>query len=71
MLGQLAHHAAAAGVGILYIVNRIVVALRQRQVDIKDELRVGRARYQKEACGVSSDLIDQVTKGEVAARALG
>ena len=71
LLLQLAQHAADARVRVLHVVDRIVVALRARQVDVEDELRIGLRATQEAAHRVAADLLDQIAQRDVAAGALG
>ena len=56
---------------VLDVEHRVVVRLRQRQVDVEHHLRVGLARDQEIARRVAADRIDQIAQRDVTAGALG
>ena len=48
----LSEHTATAGMGILDIVNRVLIGLRDRQVNIKNKLGIGLTRDKKKPYGI-------------------
>ena len=69
-LGRLREDAGDAGVGVLHVVDRVLVALALRQVDVELHLGVGGALEEEEAAGVGADLIDDLAQGDDLAGAL-
>ncbi len=61
-----AQHARTASMSVLNVVDRILVAARQGQIDIKSELRGGCAGNQKIASRVAAYPIDQIAERYVA-----
>src|SRR5512139_4059913 len=56
----LVEYGVDAGVGVLHVVDRVLLRLRAREVDVEHELGFGLARGEEEAHRVAPDLVDQV-----------
>ena len=67
----LTQNATNAGVGVLHIVDRVLLALRARQRQVEVEMRIHRAREQEKASDVGADVLDQLAQGYDHALALG
>jgi hypothetical protein len=55
---------------VLNVIDRIVLGLRLREIDVEHELAVGLARNQEKTHCIAPHLVDQVAHGDVAAGAL-
>src|SRR5690606_2407070 len=71
LFGRLRQHGTDAGVRILNIVDRVLFAFGQRQVDVENEFRIGTPLRQEEAHGILAYPVDEVAHGDVAAGPLG
>src|SRR3546814_18411761 len=58
---------AVAGMVVRDVVHRVLVAFRQRQIDVEYEFGVGPALDQEVAHRVAAHPVDQVAQGDVAA----
>ncbi len=71
LLLRLTQQAAHAGMRILHVEHRVVIALLAREIDVEGQLGIGLARDQEPARRVAAHFIDQVAQRQVAAGALG
>src|SRR5512133_681484 len=62
---------ADSGMGILDIVNRVVGRLLLGKIDIKNQLGVGFPHQEEVPGGISPDLVDEVTQGDITTGTLG
>ena len=57
--------------GVLHIKHRVVVVLRQRQIDVEHVFGVGLAAEQEKPHRIFAGPLDQITQSDIAARAFG
>src|SRR5690625_5354672 len=60
-----------SGMGILNIVNRVFLATRQRQIDIKDKLGVCPSLHQEKTYRIPAHPVDELAHGDITACAFG
>src|SRR5690606_36242511 len=71
LLGQLPEQRADAGVGVLDVVDRVLVAAALGQVQVEIQVLVVAAHHVEEAGGVGADFLAQLAQGDEAAGAGG
>ena len=67
----LPQHRAQAGVGVLDVIHRVLVALALGEVEVEIQVLVGLAQHVEEAAGVVADLVAQLAQGDELAGAGG
>ena len=71
LLGGGPQDGADAGVGVLHVVDRVVVALFLGQIQIEVQQGIGAAHDEKEAGRVLAHVVDELVQGDETAGALG
>src|SRR5699024_12504024 len=60
-----------ACMSVLYVVDRVFLAMREGEINIKSELRICPTLYQKETYRIQTNPVDELAHGGVTAGALG